>query len=71
MKLYVVRATNLKSTNQYINTVQIKFTDKRKAESAARKLRDKGFKIKAYSNTRKIETNVDDAVAFVVDQIGE
>lgn len=71
MKLYYVKATNLKSTNEYINSVQLKFTDKKKAETAARKLKNMGFTIKVYHNTRKIETNVEDAIAFVVDQIGK
>jgi len=71
MKIYVVQATNLKSTNEYINTVDLKFTDKRKAESAARKLRGMGFTIKEYYNIRKIENDVDEAIAFVVDRIGE
>ena len=71
MKIYVVQATNLKSTNEYINTVDLKFTDKRKAESAERKLKGMGFTVKAYYNVRKIEDNVDEAVAFVVDRIGE
>ena len=71
MKLYYVKATNLKSTNQYINSVNLKFTDKKKAETTARKLKNKGFNIKVYHNTRRVENNVEDAIAYVVDQIGE
>lgn len=69
--IYRVDATNVKSSNPYINTVSLKFTDINKAERVAAALVKKGFRVKGpIRNTRNIETNVKKAIDFVMSEIG-